>query len=51
MPFNQNDIDRLDAKTVRSGTSESVAAKKLAELDTTSLTSAAVIARMSGAQV
>ncbi len=51
MYFDKSDIDRLDAKTVRSGTSESEAAKKLAELDTTSLTSAAVIARMSGAQV
>ncbi len=51
MYFDQEDIERLESKTVRSGTSESEAAKKLAELDTGSLTSAAVIARMSGAQV
>lgn len=51
MYFDQEDIDRLEYKTVRSGTAESEAAKKLAELDTGSLTSAAVIARMSGAQV
>ena len=49
--FDQEDIERLEAKTIRSGTAESEAAKKLAELDTGSLTSAAVIARMSGAQV
>lgn len=51
MYFDQHDIERLETKTIRSGTAESEAAKKLAELDTTSLTSAAVIARMSGAQV
>lgn len=51
MYFDKSDIERLDAKTVRSGTAESEAAKKLAELDTSSLTSAAIIARMSGAQV
>lgn len=51
MYFDQEDIERLEAKTIRSGTAESEAAKKLAELDTNGLTSAAVIARMSGAQV
>ena len=51
MYFDQHDINRLEIKNVRNNTTESEAAKKLAELDTTSLTSAAVIARMSGAQV
>lgn len=51
MYFDQHDIDRLEIKVARSGAAESEAAKKLATLDTTSLTSAAVIARMSGATV
>jgi hypothetical protein len=51
MYFDQHDVQRLEVKTVRSGTAESEGAKKLAELDTSSLTSAAIIARMSGATV
>jgi hypothetical protein len=51
MYFDHSDINRLEVKTVRSGTAESEGAKKLAELDTSSLTSAAIIARMSGATV
>jgi hypothetical protein len=51
MYFDPHDVERLETKTIRSGTAESEGAKKLAELDTTSLTSAVVIARMSGATV
>jgi hypothetical protein len=51
MYFDHSDISRLEIKNIRSGTAESEGAKKLAELDTSSLTSAAIIARMSGATV
>lgn len=49
MYFDNHDIDRLETKVVRSGSSESNAAQILAQMDVNELTGAAVIARMSGA--
>lgn len=47
----QEDIDRIEKKVVRSGGADSNAAQALAGIDTASVESAAVIARLSGAQV
>lgn len=49
MYFDSNDITRVETKVVRSGNSESYAAQALAQIDTSELVGAAVIARMSGA--
>lgn len=49
MYFDAHDIQRLETKTERSGSSTSNAAQVLAQMDVNELTGAAVIARMSGA--
>ncbi len=49
--FEAGDIERLEVKNVRAGSKESAAAVALAGIDTGEIMSAAVIARMSGAQV
>lgn len=49
--FHPDDITRLDLKTTRSGGKDSAAAEALAGIDTGEIMSAAVIARLSGAQV
>lgn len=49
--FDATDIVRLDIKAVRSGSKDSAAAEALAGIDTGEIMSAAVIARLSGAQV
>ena len=49
--FEAGDIERLEVKNVRAGSKESAAAVALADIDTGEIMSAAVIARMSGAQV
>jgi hypothetical protein len=49
--FHTDDIARLDIKAVRSGSKDSAAAEALAGIDTNEIMSAAVIARLSGAQV
>lgn len=49
--FDQSDIARLEVKTTRAGSKDSAAAEALAGIDTGEIMSAAVIARLSGAQV
>lgn len=49
--FDKYDVQRLEFKTTRSGSQESAAATALAGIDTGEIMSAAVIARLSGAQV
>jgi hypothetical protein len=49
--FDTEDVKRLDIKVVRSGSKDSAAAAALANIDTNEMMSAAVIARLSGAQV
>jgi hypothetical protein len=49
--FDLEDVKRLDIKVVRSGSKDSAAAAALASIDTNEMMSAAVIARLSGAQV
>lgn len=49
--LDQEDIDRIEKKVVRAGSADSNAAQALAGIDTASVESAAVIARLSGAQV
>ena len=49
--FDSEDVKRLDIKVVRSGSKDSAAAAALANIDTNEMMSAAVIARLSGAQV
>ena len=49
MYFDNNDIKRLDTKASRASSEASNAASILAQMDTTELVGAAVIARMSGA--
>lgn len=49
--FHPDDIGRIEHKVVRAGSSESNAAKALAGIDTGEIMSAAVIARLSGAQL
>ena len=49
--FEKGDIDRLETKSIRAGSKESAAAEALASIDTNEIMSAAVIARLSGAQV
>lgn len=49
--FDKDDIERLEKKTARSGSADSKAAEVLAGIDTNEVMSAAVIARLSGAQV
>lgn len=49
--LDQEDIDRIEKKVVRAGSAESSAVQALAGIDTASVESAAVIARLSGAQV
>jgi flagellar motility protein MotE (MotC chaperone) len=49
--FDSEDVKRLDVKVVRSGSKDSAAAAALANIDTNEMMSAAVIARLSGAQV
>lgn len=49
--FHSDDIARLDVKTTRAGSKDSAAAEALASIDTGEIMSAAVIARLSGAQV
>jgi len=49
--FDKGDIDRLETKAVRAGSKDSAAAEALASIDTSEIMSAAVIARLSGAQV
>lgn len=49
--FDSNDIARIETKAVRAGSKESSAAQALAGIDTGEIMSAAVIARLSGAQV
>ena len=49
--FDSEDVKRLDIKVVRSGSKDSAAAAALAGIDTNEMMSAAVIARLSGAQV
>jgi hypothetical protein len=49
--FDTEDVKRLDVKVIRSGSKESAAAAALANIDTNEMMSAAVIARLSGAQV
>lgn len=49
--FHSEDIARLDVKTTRAGSKDSAAAEALAGIDTGEIMSAAVIARLSGAQV
>jgi hypothetical protein len=49
--FDKNDIDRLETKAARAGSKDSAAAEALAGIDTGEIMGAAVIARLSGAQV
>ena len=49
--FHSEDVERLEKKAVRAGSSESNAAQALAGIDTGEIMGAAVIARLSGAQV
>lgn len=49
--FDAEDVKRLEVKTTRAGSSESNAAQALAGIDTGEIMGAAVIARLSGAQV
>jgi len=49
--FDAEDLRRLEAKTTRAGSKDSAAAEALANIDTGEIMSAAVIARLSGAQV
>lgn len=49
--FAASDIERLEIKTERSGSKDSAAAEALSKIDTNEVMSAAVIARLSGAQV
>ena len=49
--FDKDDVERLEKKATRAGSSESNAAQALAGIDTSEIMSAAVIARLSGAQV
>jgi hypothetical protein len=49
--LDKEDIERIEKKVVRSGGADSNAAQALAGIDTASVESAAVIARLSGAQV
>lgn len=49
--FHPDDVKRLEAKTARSGGKDSAAAAVLAGIDQGEVMSAAVIARLSGAQV
>lgn len=49
--FDPSDVQRLELKAVRAGSEGSDAAKVLAGIDTGEVMSAAVIARLSGAQV
>lgn len=49
--FHPDDVKRLEAKTTRSGGKDSAAAAVLAGIDQGEVMSAAVIARLSGAQV
>jgi len=49
--FDASDVQRLEIKAVRSGSKDSAAAEALAGIDTGEIMGAAVIARLSGAQV
>jgi hypothetical protein len=49
--FDNEDVKRLEVKAVRAGSKDSAAAAALAGIDTGEIMSAAVIARLSGAQV
>lgn len=49
--FDGGDIERLETKAVRAGSKDSAAAAALAGIDTGEIMGAAVIARLSGAQV
>lgn len=49
--FDKDDVERLEKKATRAGASESSAAQALAGIDTGEIVGAAVIARLSGAQV
>jgi len=49
--FDPSDVARIEAKTTRAGSKDSAAAEALAGIDTGEIMSAAVIARLSGAQV
>lgn len=49
--FDSGDISRLETKVARAGSKDSAAAEALAGIDTGEIMSAAVIARLSGAQV
>jgi hypothetical protein len=49
--FDADDVKRLEVKAVRAGGKDSAAAAALAGIDTNEIMSAAVIARLSGAQV
>lgn len=49
--FDATDIARLETKVTRAGSKDSAAAEALAGIDTGEIMSAAVIARLSGAQV
>jgi len=49
--FDSEDVKRLEVKATRSGSTESTAAQALAGIDTGEIMGAAVIARLSGAQV
>lgn len=49
--FDSGDVARLETKAVRAGSKDSAAAEALAGIDTGEIMSAAVIARLSGAQV
>jgi len=49
--FDATDIARLETKTARAGSKDSAAAEALANIDRGEVMSAAVIARLSGAQV
>lgn len=49
--FDKDDVERIERKVTRAGSSESNAAQALAGIDTGEIMGAAVIARLSGAQV
>lgn len=49
--FDKHDVERLETKAVRAGSKDSAAAEALASIDTGEIMGAAVIARLSGAQV
>ena len=49
--FDSSDVTRLEIKATRAGSKDSAAATALAGIDTSEIMSAAVIARLSGAQV